>query len=134
MDTEPWYKNAPVGKNKLATLVKEMFLEAGFEENPKTNHSLRAMLFLRLVYRKILYQKQQGTDHLRHCEAMRGHRWTKKKKHVVYLPVLTRMYLKVLKSITHNLLGLLTAKAKFQIFKAVPLVVSSLIIENKKTI
>ena len=84
LDTEPWYKNAPVGKNKLATLVKEMFLEAGFEENPKTNHSLRAMLFLRLVYRNRLYQKQQGTDHLRHCEAMRGHRWTKKKKNVVY--------------------------------------------------
>ena len=82
MDTEPWYENAPVGKNKLATFVKEMFLEAGFEENPKTNHSLRATgataLFKAGVPEKII-QKQQGTDHLRHCKAMGGHHWTKKR-------------------------------------------------------
>lgn len=42
LETEPWYENSPVGRNKLVIFVKEMFLEAGFEENPKTNHSLRA--------------------------------------------------------------------------------------------
>ena len=36
----PWYDEAPVGKNTLATMVKEMCTEAGFDN--KTNHSLRA--------------------------------------------------------------------------------------------
>ena len=36
----PWYDEAPVGKNTLATTVKEMCTEAGFDN--KTNHSLRA--------------------------------------------------------------------------------------------
>ena len=36
----PWYDEAPVGKNTLATMVKEMCTEAGFDN--KTNHSLHA--------------------------------------------------------------------------------------------
>ena len=76
LDTEPWYENAPVGKNKLATFVKEMFLEAGFEENPKTNHSLRATgataLFKAGVLEKII---QKTTGH-RSLEALRSYERT----------------------------------------------------------
>ena len=37
---EKWYDCIPMGKNKLANVVKEMFAEAGL--GAKTNHSLRA--------------------------------------------------------------------------------------------
>ena len=37
---EAWFDNAAVGKNKLATVVKDMCAEAGIAG--KTNHSLRA--------------------------------------------------------------------------------------------
>ena len=37
---EKWYCNIPVGRNKLATMVKRMCEQAGLK--PKTNHSLRA--------------------------------------------------------------------------------------------
>ena len=36
----PWFRNQPVGKNTLSTMVKDMFEEAGIQG--KTNHSLRA--------------------------------------------------------------------------------------------
>ncbi len=36
----PWYECAPVGKNKLASMVKEMCFDANIDL--KTNHSLRA--------------------------------------------------------------------------------------------
>ena len=36
----PWYDEAPVGKNSLSVMVKEMCAEAGIDG--KTNHSLRA--------------------------------------------------------------------------------------------
>ena len=36
----PWYENAPVGKNTLANMVKDLCAEAGIKG--KTNHSLRA--------------------------------------------------------------------------------------------
>ena len=36
---DPWYMNSPVGKNKLYTMVKDMFEEAGI--SGKSNHSLR---------------------------------------------------------------------------------------------
>lgn len=35
-----WYEAIPVGKNKLGSLVKDIFTEAGIEA--KSNHSLRA--------------------------------------------------------------------------------------------
>ena len=38
---ELWFEASPVGKNKLGGMMKEMSIEAGFEEL-KTNHSLRA--------------------------------------------------------------------------------------------
>ena len=38
--TVPWYENAPVRKNKLASMVKDMCVEAGIAV--KTNHSLWA--------------------------------------------------------------------------------------------
>ena len=37
---EKWYCNTPVGRNKLATMVKCLCEQAGLK--PKTNHSLRA--------------------------------------------------------------------------------------------
>ena len=71
---EAWYDNIPVGKNKLSTFVKEMFIEAGFEnEGIKTNHSLRATgatcLFNAGVPEKVI---QKTTGH-RSIEALRGY-------------------------------------------------------------
>ena len=38
--TKPWFAAAPTGKNKLGTMVKDMFVEVGI--TGKTNHNLRA--------------------------------------------------------------------------------------------
>ncbi len=66
---ESWYECVAVGKNKLATVVKDMFAEVGVEG--KTNHSLRATgattLFDAGVPEKII---QKTTGH-RSTEALR---------------------------------------------------------------
>ena len=65
-----WYESVPMGKNKLSCLLKEMSVEAGFEQY-KTNHSLRATgasaLFSAGVPEKII---QKNTGH-RSLEALR---------------------------------------------------------------
>ena len=74
-----WYEGAPVGKNKLGNMVKEMCLEAGIES--KTNHSLRATgatsLFRSNVPEKII---QSVTGH-RSLEALRKYEKTSDDQH-----------------------------------------------------
>ena len=68
----PWYECAPVGKNVLSTMVKDMCMEAGLSEK-KTNHSLRATgttsLFNASVPEKII---QKTTGH-RSLTALRSY-------------------------------------------------------------
>ena len=65
----PWYEGAPVGKNKLASMVKEMCISAGIDV--KTNHSLRATgatnLFQSNVPKKII----QGVTGHRSLDSLR---------------------------------------------------------------
>lgn len=78
--TGPWYENVAIGKNKLASFVKDMFLEAGFDENYKTNHSLRATsataLFKSRAPEKII---QKTTGH-RSVEVLRQYERTSVEK------------------------------------------------------
>lgn len=71
---KPWYVAVPCGENKLACMVKEMFLEVGI--NDKTNHSLRATgaseLYRANVPEKII---QQRTGH-RCLKALRTYEQT----------------------------------------------------------
>lgn len=66
----PWFDPVPVGKEKLRTMVKDMFLAAGITER-KTNHSLRAtgatQLFASNVPEKMI---QSRTGH-RSLDALR---------------------------------------------------------------
>ena len=66
---EAWFDNAAVGKNKLATIVKDMCAEAGIAR--KTNHSLRATgattMFQNSVPERVI---QKVTGH-RSLEALR---------------------------------------------------------------
>ena len=50
--SSPWFDAVPVGRNKLAKMVKEMCCEAGI--HPRTNHSLRATVSLKTSTRKPL--------------------------------------------------------------------------------
>uniref|UniRef100_A0A1X7TLL5 ZMYM2-like/QRICH1 C-terminal domain-containing protein n=1 Tax=Amphimedon queenslandica TaxID=400682 RepID=A0A1X7TLL5_AMPQE len=66
----PWFDCVPIGKNKLASMMKEMSTEAGFDK-VKTNHSLRATgataMFNAGLPEKII---QKNTGH-RSLEALR---------------------------------------------------------------
>ncbi|XP_011406250.1 PREDICTED: glutamine-rich protein 1-like [Amphimedon queenslandica] len=57
---KPWFSSVPVGKNKLATMVKTMCSKAGLQGN-KTNHSLRSFgvssLFQENVPEKIIQER-----------------------------------------------------------------------------
>ena len=83
----PWYDEAPVGKNTLATMVKEMCTEAGF--NNKTNHSLRAtgvsVMFRANVPEKII---QKTTGH-RSIEALRSYERISEEQHRVVSKMMT---------------------------------------------
>ena len=63
-DSKPWYALAPVGRNTLSTMVKNICTDAGVGGN-KTNHSLRATgttaLFTAGVPEKVI---QQRSGHL----------------------------------------------------------------------
>ena len=67
----PWYEEAPVGKNTLSTMVKDMCVEAGISK--KTNHSLRATgastMFQANVPEKLI---QKTTGH-KSLEALRSY-------------------------------------------------------------
>ena len=60
--TKPWYANAPIGKNRLNTMVKRMCKAADLP--PRTNHSLRVTgattLFSKNVPEKLV---QEVTGH-----------------------------------------------------------------------
>ena len=75
----PWYDEVPVGKNTLAAMVKEMCMEAGF--NNKTNHSLCATgtsaMFRANVPEKII---QKTTGH-RSIEALRSYERISEEQH-----------------------------------------------------
>ena len=61
--SKPWYTTTPVGRNRLNSMLKEMYQEAGLSTN-FTNHSLRAYgattLFQAGVSEKLI---QQRTGH-----------------------------------------------------------------------
>ena len=85
---KPWYAVAPCGENKLASMVKEMFLEIGVEN--KTNHSLRAAgtteLFRANVPEKII---QQRTGH-RSLKALRTYERTTSQQYHEFYPLKVR--------------------------------------------
>ena len=87
---EPWFDCIPIGKNKLATLMKEMFVEAGFQEM-KTNHSLRATgattLFDAGLPEKII---QKNTGH-RSLEALRKYERVSVEQELEYSRILTSL-------------------------------------------
>ena len=68
----PWFKNQPIGKNTLGTMVKEMCQEAGI--HGKTNHSLRATgateMYVAGVPEKIIQERtgHRSLDGLRSYE------------------------------------------------------------------
>ena len=76
---EPWFDCTPIGKNKLATMMKEMSVEAGFQET-KTNHSLRATgattLFNAGLPEKN-FRKTRGIDHLKLYAGTKGYLWNR---------------------------------------------------------
>ena len=84
---KPWYAVAPCGENKLASMVKEMFLEIGVED--KTNHSLWAAgtteLFRANVPEKII---QQRTGH-RSLKALRTYERTTSQQHLAVSRILS---------------------------------------------
>ena len=67
--SRPWFAAAPVGENKLGTMVKDMFAEVGVVN--RTNHNLRATgatdLYAAAVPQKLI---QQCTGH-RSLKALR---------------------------------------------------------------
>jgi hypothetical protein len=78
-DASFWYECAPVGKNKLASMVSEMCAEANIPR--KTNHSLRAtgatVLFQNSIPEKII---QKTTGH-RSIEALRSYETISMEQH-----------------------------------------------------
>ena len=64
-----WYECAPVGKNKLGNMVKEMCLEAGIES--KTNHSLRASVATSMFRSNVPQKSIQNVTGHRSLEALR---------------------------------------------------------------
>ena len=79
VDCVAWYEAAPVGKNKLGNMVKEMCIEGNVAV--KTNHSLRATgassMFQNNVPEKII---QNTTGH-RSLEALRKYEKTSVEQH-----------------------------------------------------
>jgi len=75
----PWYDKAPVRKNSLSAMMKEMCKEAGLDK--KTNHSLRATgtsaMFRANVPEKII---QKTTGH-RSIEALRSYERISEEQH-----------------------------------------------------
>jgi hypothetical protein len=67
-ESAPWYTSVPLGKNKLAEMVKIMAMEAGIQKEV-TNHSLREHMglqnFLRLTYLKTDYGEKWTSFHRR---------------------------------------------------------------------
>ena len=61
-DGKPWFTSVPIGRNKLATMVKAMCSAAGVE-GKKTNHSLRSFgvtsMFEESIPEKVI-QKRSG--------------------------------------------------------------------------
>lgn len=56
--SKPWFAAAPIGENKLGTMVKYMFAEVGIAG--KTNHSLRATGATNLYTANVPEQSDSG--------------------------------------------------------------------------
>ena len=85
--SRPWFAAAPVGENKLGTMVKDMFAEVGIVN--KTNHSLRATgatdLYTANVPEKLI---QQRTGH-RSLKALRTYERTTGEQELAVSKILT---------------------------------------------
>lgn len=84
---EPWYELAPIGKEKLRNMVRDMCNEAGMEK--KSNHSLRAtgatQMFASNVPEKII---QSRTGH-RSLQALRLYERPSDEQHQAVSNILT---------------------------------------------
>ena len=77
--SRPWYKDCPVGKNKLGSFISEMYTEVGIPH--KTNHSLRATGATTLFQNKVPEKIIQKTTGHRSLEALRKYEHTLTEQH-----------------------------------------------------
>ena len=69
-DRKQWFTSVPVGRNKLATMVKAMCSAAGVE-GKKTNHSLRSFRVTSMFEENIPEKVIQGRSGHRSVTALR---------------------------------------------------------------
>lgn len=87
---QPWFDAMPIGKNKLSSMMKEMSVEAGFEET-KSNHSLRATGASALFASGLPEKLIQSTTGHRSVEALREYERSSIQQEVEKTRILTSL-------------------------------------------